>query len=426
MSTVIMPPLPSPESRPCGARTTVGGRCTHLVSPGATRCAALHVVNPSWSERRAAKRAKKAGDNDLLAAESGTLDADDFMAEFDAVIDEEPKPLTAEQLLAQEELLEKRRLAEIKSQENAERISAILPENVITLDLDGTMFDSWACCKKKETNWVGSEECRHLRQDTLDAARELAEEHDAALVVLSWRGGLDKLSREWIGHIGLDEEIMAVFIPSGEDDITGHHTEITSGTGQVDFKVNTVKRLQDLGHNVVASFDDRNTVVKALEAAGSKNAIQVKYKYSVATHEWSAGYIGAPKRSTGGYHQSRWADEDLFGVGPRKGRSRERDPYGYGDSMWDDDERRYGDSGDDMTRDEFDDLVDSGQAVHGRDYTIDSYGEVKPLRRIRDDWDDDGDLSDWVADRYRGRDDYEGRDQLIFNDAIDLDCENPF
>ena len=94
--------------------------------------------------------------------------------------------------------------------------------------------------------------------------------------------------------------------------------------------------------------------------------------------------------------------------------------------MWDDDERRYGDSGDDMTRDEFDDLVDSGQAVHGRDYTIDSYGEVKPLRRIRDDWDDDGDLSDWVADRYRGRDDYEGRDELIFNDAIDLDCENPF
>ena len=427
--------MSQPEARPCGHRTTTGGRCAHLVTLDSKRCAALHPVTLSWTERRTLREMRRSEQGSDAAA-LGTVDLDEmFSGEYDVVGAELPPLSEEEKAAAQAALDEKRRLAAVKADENAERLAAVLPENVITLDLDGTMFDSWACCKKKETNWVGSEECRHLRQDTLDAARELAEEHNAALVVLSWRGGLDKLSREWIDHIGIADEIKAVFIPSGEDDITGHHTEITSGTGQVDFKVNTVRRLQEMGHTVVASFDDRNTVVKALEAAGSKKAIQVKHKFSISSYDWSAGRIGASKepRPRGSlYAHPHWSESELFGVGPRRGRSTNPDPYDYGDALWDDDVRHTRRSRE-MSEDDFWDLVESGDAVAGVDYTLDERGRAQPLRRLRggrDDgsdtwgdggWDDhDDDLSDWVIDRYQGRED------LIFRDGVDLENENPF
>ena len=411
--------------RLCGYRLNGGGLCGHPLGLESTHCSAQHPVKTlTRREKRAAKRlGVNEVDFDVVAGESGTIDIEDIepLAKMAKPIVKDEKPLLTpeEQAKIDEEMRVKQLTAAARSEENAQRISAELPENVITIDMDGTIFDSWACCKRKETNFLGDENCRHLRQETIDEARKLAEEHNAALVVLSWRGGLDSLTREWLEHTGLQDEMKAVFIPGGSDDITGHFTEIKSGKGQVDFKVNTVKRLMSLGHNDVASFEDRNTVVKALEDAGVKKGIQVKYKYSVKPHEWNAGYVGAPRSRSKDYRNQ----PKLFGS---RNPAYNSDPYDYNDALWDDDRTPAYKSRGGMSRYDFEDLVDSGHAIQGRDYTIDKNGEIRPLQKLRDenydtyDEYEDGDLSQWVIDRWGGQDD------LMFLDSADIQNENPF
>ncbi|HLH45682.1 MAG TPA: ADP-ribosylglycohydrolase family protein, partial [Acidimicrobiales bacterium] len=88
----------------------------------------------------------------------------------------------------------------------APRPARQLPGRLVTVDCDGTLFDSWACCGKRAASWEGDPGCAHLRGDVLDDARRLAAAHDAGLAVLSWRPGADAVTRRWLARVGLDEE----------------------------------------------------------------------------------------------------------------------------------------------------------------------------------------------------------------------------
>lgn len=168
-----------------------------------------------------------------------------------------------------------------------------LPKNlrtatqVITLDMDGTLEDPWACCGKRD-RMGGSETCRHARTDILArVANVQAAYPDAVLVVLSWRGGLERVTREWLTNVGID--VAAVFVPGSADS-----TDIGArNDGQVGFKVNVVNALADLGIEVVTSFDDNANVIAGLQAAGVP-ALLAPRLVEVLPHEWRAGRIGAP------------------------------------------------------------------------------------------------------------------------------------
>lgn len=139
-----------------------------------------------------------------------------------------------------------------------------LPAKVLTLDMDGTVFDPWACCGHKDHTYVGTPECRHLRQDTVERIEAVLAEHpDAAIVVLSWRSGMQKVTAEWLGYVGI--EPTHYFIP-GTDDTAALGAV---NAGQVGFKVNVVKALIAQGVEIVAGFEDNPEVVEALNEAGA-------------------------------------------------------------------------------------------------------------------------------------------------------------
>ena len=262
-------------------------------------------------------------------------------------------------------------------------VSSKLPKNVVTLDMDGTAFDSWACCKKRDGGWGGSETCAHLREDTIKQVREMAAKYDAAIVVLSWRAGGEDTTRKWLKRVNLENEIAAVFVPGGSEDIASHTSDVTSGFGQVGYKVKVVESLKAMGHTVVASFDDRDSVIEALGKAGVINPIHVKHAVSVADHEWSAGYLGAPKVSPS-THKSSYnysSQKSLFD-----------DP----DTMFPidyDDDGFAPEYGDDllMSRETFDEMMELGEGEYGRDYVFSADGEVISLHTFIDDDDDEFD-----------------------------------
>lgn len=169
-----------------------------------------------------------------------------------------------------------------------------LPENlrtvtqVITLDMDGTLEDPWACCGKRDRTG-GSESCRHVRQDILDrVANVRAVYPEAVLVILSWRGGLEAVTREWLTNVGID--VAAVFVPGSSDS-----TRIGAANhGQIGFKVNVVRALASLGIEVITSFDDNAMVIEGLRAEGVP-ALLADRIVEVLPHEWQAGRLGAPK-----------------------------------------------------------------------------------------------------------------------------------
>ena len=98
-----------------------------------------------------------------------------------------------------------------KTKQEIEKILAPIGKVVITLDMDGTVYDPWACCGKRDLSWTGSKKCRHLRKEILEEVRALAKEKGASIVVLSWRGGGESSTRKWLKFIQL--EVAAVFIP---------------------------------------------------------------------------------------------------------------------------------------------------------------------------------------------------------------------
>lgn len=138
-----------------------------------------------------------------------------------------------------------------------------LPSKVITLDMDGTVFDPWACCGRKDHSYVGTKECRHLRTDTLLKVKAIMRQHPGVrLVVLSWRSGMEQVTSEWLGHVGI--YVTHVFIPrSADSEAIG-----AKDAGQVGFKVNVAKALMAAGVEIVGSFEDNPDVVEGLRKVG--------------------------------------------------------------------------------------------------------------------------------------------------------------
>lgn len=168
-------------------------------------------------------------------------------------------------------------------------------EQIITLDMDGTMYDSWACCGERD-GFVGSAECAHLREDTLRRVRNLQVAFpEARLAVLSWRSGLYRQTKTWLERVGLADEIAAYFIPGAPDDVSGPWmAEARRFASQVRFKAATVMALQAADNEIVAGFDDNGGVVDALRSLGVPE-LQAPRLVQIETWEWQAGYIGAPK-----------------------------------------------------------------------------------------------------------------------------------
>ncbi len=169
---------------------------------------------------------------------------------------------------------------------------------VITLDMDGTLEDPWACCGRRSPAG-GTPTCRHLRADTVQRVANLRAVYPhAKLVVLSWRSGMEQVTRTWLAEVGID--VAAVFVPGSADS-----ARIGAGQGgQVAFKVGVVKALRRAGVHVLTSLDDNAAVIAALHAIDVP-AILAPRIVTVAPHEWAAGYLGAPKRD----RLLRWGDD---------------------------------------------------------------------------------------------------------------------
>lgn len=159
-----------------------------------------------------------------------------------------------------------------------------LATRVVTLDMDGTMEDPWACCRRRDRTG-GTRACRHLRVDTLaKVERVLRLDSQAKLVILSWRNGLEQITREWLAWHGVKP--AAVFVPGSADSLALGARDL----GQVGFKLDVVQGLEELGSRVVCGFDDNSAVVNALNGAGAAIE-QVPWRIDIDPVEWSAGRI---------------------------------------------------------------------------------------------------------------------------------------
>lgn len=157
-----------------------------------------------------------------------------------------------------------------------------LPLKVVTLDMDGTMEDPWACCGDTDF-YGGTAKCRHLRQDTLDRAIAVRDAHgpETEFVIVSWRSDLSDIVEEWCGNVGL--EVARIFTDGSPDTkLLGHGYRFS----QVPFKLGIIKELQARGVEVVGAFDDNQKVIDAIAAHGveahlSPHLVEpVKYKLS--------------------------------------------------------------------------------------------------------------------------------------------------
>lgn len=159
---------------------------------------------------------------------------------------------------------------------------------VLTLDMDGTLEDPWACCAKRD-RMGGSPACRHVRHDIVaQVANVRAVYPDARPVILSWRGGCEEITRTWLEATGIEHH--AVFVPGSADTRAIGAT----GSGQIGFKVSIVQALQRQGVEVVTGWDDNRTVVEALRAEGVP-ALVAPHLVTIEPHEYRAGYLGAPR-----------------------------------------------------------------------------------------------------------------------------------
>lgn len=194
----------------------------------------------------------------------------------------------------------------------------------ITLDMDGTMFDPWHCCGRLDRSHLGTDECRHIRWDTLDEVNELMNRPEntlAGVVVLSWRSGLEKVTREWFELAFPHLPLCGVFVPGSPDTLAlGERAGRRIGNpSQWGFKQNVVRALTDIGHKISASFDDNEQVVAWIDEV-TGTARQAPRLVKIQHHEWVAGYLGAPEpKPLQAYKSARpgarsWQDRTLFDV----------------------------------------------------------------------------------------------------------------
>lgn len=188
-----------------------------------------------------------------------------------------------------------------------------LPTELITLDMDGTLDDPWTCCKGPR-HPDRDPTCIHRRLDTFERIATIQAAHpDCGLVILSYRQGTYDLERtqKFAAAAGLD--IKAWFLSGMPDtlEITRDYARLAdckvAGYGQVAHKLRVVLSLIKLGHTVLAAFDDNENVITALSPF-VREAHHVKYTVSPESHEWSAGYLGAPKST---WSPTVWESRDL-------------------------------------------------------------------------------------------------------------------
>jgi hypothetical protein len=179
------------------------------------------------------------------------------------------------------------------SQARLARLITRLNERIVTIDMDGTVYDPWACCNGEDYSKIGTAKCRHIREDVMNEARALADSLDASLVVVSWRSRGDMATQRWLKLVGL--KVDAVFIPETPDDICWYAPPCEAAYDQIGFKVATIKALRVLGKEVVASFDDYRTVCRAFKRIGIPDVRKTRHLVKILPHEYVAGYLGAPK-----------------------------------------------------------------------------------------------------------------------------------
>ncbi|MGH9068946.1 MAG: hypothetical protein ACRD0J_15855 [Acidimicrobiales bacterium] len=165
-----------------------------------------------------------------------------------------------------------------------------LGKTTVTVDLDSTLYDPWACCGRQDLSLLGSPACRHVRTDVLADVHQAIEATGASLAVLSWRSGLVTTSRKWLAAAGI--EVDAVFIP-GSADTTALLGDAICAPGQVGFKTAVATALGRSGVEVVAAYDDNAEVIEALRGLGVEGAAQVDHLVAVGSLDWSAGFLGA-------------------------------------------------------------------------------------------------------------------------------------
>ncbi len=88
------------------------------------------------------------------------------------------------------------------------------------------------------------------------------------------------------------------------------------GGGQAGYKKSVVARLQELGVEVVGSFDDNAGVCTAIRSLGVKIVVQVQYLVEVSNEEFRAGRLkGRPRTNGKGQmlpQQDRYNSPSLF------------------------------------------------------------------------------------------------------------------
>lgn len=206
---------------------------------------------------------------------------------------------------------------------NLPRVEHLRGKKVVFVDMDGTVYDSWASIGKRDNSLVGTPEHRHIRHDTVDKIKEVCEANPnddgspAIPVALSWRGGCEGVTREWLGYLEADTglRIADVFVPGSSQDIAGltmprtkdgrmdHQANRSKWKGgQVAYKAHTISALLEvLEVQPVGHFEDNPDVLEMSASFGTPNTHHVKRLVEIADHEWTAGYLGAPKPKAGSW-----------------------------------------------------------------------------------------------------------------------------
>lgn len=256
-------------------------------------------------------------------------------------------------------------------------VSALGDKGVVLVDCDGTIFDAMAC-HGYWGNFESSDGCTHVRHDTLAIIREICENEDAVPVVLSWRGGMYKLTKDWCKEIGLGE--VAVLVP-GSPELPSTRKR-TDSWGQMGFKAEVAEALIEAGVRIVASFDDSVSVCDAMRKLGVPYVHQVPHLVEV--EEWnSARNVAKTKTTTRGSQPTLWpAAEEFRSRGYGRGSGAKKANWSWDDDMLADDEyweTRQGEHVPPRDATEFNDLLECGEAEYGRDYTVDGDGQIIPL-----------------------------------------------
>lgn len=163
------------------------------------------------------------------------------------------------------------------------RLEHLRGRNIITVDLDGTIYGRELCHplpRNHPSAFDADHDCDHTRNDIIDQIRTQAAEHDALPVILSWRALKHPESQRWLDHIGFKQHALlipgapqdcaALNLPYKTDGTMDHQANRERhGGSQAAFKAATVETLQtQLGCTVVGSWDDNPKVIRELATAG--------------------------------------------------------------------------------------------------------------------------------------------------------------